>query len=82
MCALSAHLPTDRKDVRSPEADKVGNSFKRFTINVTGLFSTTVNGNKYRVVAMDYCSKWAEAYALPNQEAITIAETLVNEFVT
>jgi hypothetical protein len=30
---------------------------------------------------MDYFTKWPEAYALPNQEAKTVATALVNEFV-
>ena len=30
---------------------------------------------------MDYFSKWPEAYALPNQEANTVAEVLVKELV-
>ncbi|KAG5885997.1 hypothetical protein JTB14_025391 [Gonioctena quinquepunctata] len=30
---------------------------------------------------MDYFSKWAEAYALPNQEAITVADVLVKEWI-
>ena len=30
---------------------------------------------------MDYFSKWPEAYALPNQEATTVAEALVKELV-
>ena len=33
------------------------------------------------VVVMDYFSKWPEAYALPNQEAKTVATVIVNEFV-
>jgi hypothetical protein len=29
---------------------------------------------------MDYITKWPEVYAIPNQEASTIAETLVTNF--
>jgi hypothetical protein len=29
---------------------------------------------------MDYFTKWPEAYALPNQEAATVAEVLVTDF--
>ena len=38
------------------------------------------HSNKYLLIAMDYFSKWPEAYPLPNQEAITVAKVLVNEF--
>ena len=31
---------------------------------------------------MDYFAKWDEAYALPNHEAETVAEALVNNFIT
>ena len=42
---------------------------------------TTKMGNKYLLVAMDYFTKWPEAYPLPNQEASTVANVLVHEFV-
>jgi Mn-dependent DtxR family transcriptional regulator len=29
---------------------------------------------------MDYFTKWPEVYAIPNQEASTVAETLVTNF--
>ena len=35
--------------------------------------------NRYILVALDYFTKWAEAYAIPNQEVTTIANKLVNE---
>ncbi|ROT68742.1 hypothetical protein C7M84_013108 [Penaeus vannamei] len=31
---------------------------------------------------MDYFTKWPEAYALPDHEAETVAEALVNNFIT
>lgn len=41
----------------------------------------STKGNRYLLVVMDYFSKWPEAYALPNQEAKTVATVIVNEFV-
>ena len=41
-------------------------------------------GNVYLLVltnhCSDHCSKWAVAYAIPNQEAITVAQKLIDEF--
>ena len=30
----------------------------------------------------DYFSKWTEGYAIPDQEAITVARVVVEEFIT
>ena len=38
-------------------------------------------GNKYLLVVADYFTKWPEAFPLPNQEAGTVTEALVNEVV-
>jgi hypothetical protein len=39
----------------------------------------TEKGNRYILVLVDCFTKWTEAYAIPNQEAKTIGEVLVNE---
>ena len=38
------------------------------------------SGNKFVLVITDYFTKWTESYAIPNQEATTVAEKLVSEF--
>lgn len=58
----------------------VGSPLERVAIDVAGPFPETDAGNKYILVAMDYFTKWTEAYAIPNQEAVTIAKVLVTEF--
>lgn len=59
----------------------VGAPFERIAIDVAGPFPQTENGNKYILVAMDYFSKWPEVYAMPNQEATTVARVLVDNLV-
>ena len=46
-----------------------------------GPLPVTEAGNKYLLIAMDYFSKWPEAYPLPNQVSVTVADVLVNELV-
>ena len=40
-------------------------------------FPCSYDGNKYAVVFMDYLTKWPEVFAVANQTAETIAQTLV-----
>jgi hypothetical protein len=48
--------------------------FKKITINVAGSFPRSNQGNQYLLIAMDYFTKWPEAYAIPN---FTVVEALV-----
>jgi transposase InsO family protein len=58
----------------------VGAPFERIAIDVAGPFPRSDKGNRYLLIAMDYFTKWPEVYAIPNQEASTIAEALVTNF--
>lgn len=55
----------------------VGAPFERIAMDIAGPFPVTDNGNKYIMIIADYFTKWTEAFAIPNQEA----ETVANEFV-
>jgi hypothetical protein len=50
-------------------------------VDILGPLPETPTGNRYILVAMDYFTKWAKAYAIPNQEATTIANKLVNDML-
>jgi transposase InsO family protein len=60
----------------------VGAPFERIAMDVVGPFPKSDNGNKYVLVVMDYFSKWPEAYPLPNQETRTIADAVVQNWIS
>ena len=50
-------------------------------MDILGPLQETDHGNKYILVIGDYFTKWKEAHAMPNMEAITVARIFVNEFI-
>ena len=54
--------------------------FHRVGVDILQL-PLTSSGNKYIVVFLDYLTKWVEAYAVPDQQAETIARLLVENIV-
>ena len=48
--------------------------------DILGPLPLTCNGNSYLLVATDYFTRWVEAYPIPNQEAVTVANKLTQEF--
>ena len=80
-CDLCASRKGPGVKKRSPlQLYNVGEPMEHVTIDVLGPLPETESGNKYIFIAMDYFSKWPEAYALPNQEAVTVANVLVSQF--
>ena len=55
----------------------VGAPMERVAVDIMGPFPCTEKGNRYVLAAMDYFTKWPEAYAIPDQEAVTITDALV-----
>lgn len=75
-----------RKPGRGPkrghlQQESVSTPFEKIAIDIMGPLEETSRGNKVIMVVCDYFTKWVEAYALPNQEAYTVADTLVTEFI-
>ncbi|CAB0006640.1 unnamed protein product, partial [Nesidiocoris tenuis] len=60
----------------------VGAPFERIAIDILGPFPKSDRGNRFVVVAMDYFTKWPEAFAVPDQTAETVAEGLVEHVVS
>ncbi|KAG1946508.1 interleukin-1 receptor accessory protein-like 1-A [Pimephales promelas] len=57
----------------------VGAPMERIGVDILGPFPITDAGNRFVLVAMDYFTKWPEAYAVPDQSASTMAQRLVDE---
>ena len=70
------------KKRRSPlQQYVVGAPMERLAMDILGPLPLTPRGNKFVLVVTDYFTKWTESYAIPSQEATTVAEKLVSEFV-
>ena len=81
-CDLCASRRGPVKKIKAPLSQyNVGAPMERLAIDVLGPLPQSEEGNRFILIAADYFSKWVEAYPLPNQEATTVAEVLVKEFV-
>ena len=59
---------------------RLGTPMQLVTMDIVGPFTESTTGSQYILVVSDYFTKCVEAYAIPNQEALTIAKVLVDEF--
>ena len=59
----------------------VGAPLDRVAIDILGERPETTRGNRYILVLSDYFTKWAEAYPIPNQTAMTVADVIAQQFI-
>ena len=78
----SAQLKPKKKYVGGLGSYRVGYPLDRIGIDVMGPFPESARGNKYILLLSDYFTRWTEAYALPDQKAETVADTVVKEFIS
>ncbi|GFV97086.1 retrovirus-related Pol polyprotein from transposon 412 [Trichonephila clavipes] len=60
----------------------VGAPFKRIAFDILGPLSRSSDGNNNILVVIDYFTKWPEAYPIPDQEATTVADVLVQHWIS
>ena len=74
--ARKSAVPKPRAGLQSIQA---GYPLQLVAIDILGPLPESKTGNSYILVAGDYFTRWMEAYPIPNQEAITVANKLVDE---
>ena len=80
-CTSCATRKTPAPKRRAPlQPIQAGHPLEIVAMDLTGPFPESPEGNRYILVVGDYFTKWMEAYALPDQEATTVAQKLVDEF--
>ncbi len=81
-CTGCARKKSPPKKHRAPLKQlPVGAPMERIAIDVLGPLTETADGNSFILVVGDYHTKWMETYAIPNQQAETVASKLVEQFV-
>ena len=72
-----------RRPRRAPlQQEPVGMPLERMAVDIVGPLPRTKNDNLYIVVIVDYFTKWAEAFPIPDKQTYTVAEVVVTEVVS
>ena len=79
-CQLAANA--DRKNHHAPMKPlEVPPAFSRWHLDFIGELPTTINGNRWLLVAVDYATNWTIARAVPDATGEAIANFLYEEIV-
>ena len=80
-CAVCASRKSPPAKPRAPLEPIIASyPMQLVAVDIVGPFPESESGNCYILVVADYFTRYTEAYPLPNQEATTVANVLVNEF--
>lgn len=71
-----------KKNIKPMEVSTTSSHpIEKIFLDIVGPLTLTEDGNKYILTLQDDLTKYSQAYALPNHEAITIATKLVENFI-
>ena len=75
--ARKTPVPKNRGKLQSIQP---GYQMQMVAMDLLGPLPESTHKNSYILVVADYFTRWTEAYALPNQDAETIARKVVDEY--
>ena len=75
-CTRKSAAPKRKAELQTIQA---GYPLQVVCVDIMGPLPETEEGSKYVLVAVDYFTRWVEAYSIPNQEATTVGRKLVDE---
>ena len=82
-CDTSARRKNPKTIQRAPLGHiAAGQPFERLAMDLMGPLPTSVAANKHILVVIDYFTKWAELFALPDATAETVAERLLEDVIS
>jgi len=77
-CAARKNQPNIGE--RALQSIKPGYPMQIVALDIMGPLPKSNQENRYILVISDYFTRWADSYGIPNQEAVTVANILVNKF--
>ena len=51
----------------------------KLSLDLSGLYPTSLSGNKYIIAFVDWYSGWPEAFAVPDKTADTVADLIIEQ---
>ena len=79
-CDPCSQRKTPNPKPRAPLVSiQAGHPMQLVATDIVGPFPESTLGNSYILVAIDYFTRWVEAYPIPCQEASVVAKKLVDE---
>jgi transposase InsO family protein/predicted aspartyl protease len=76
-----ARKPPQRKPKGKMQQYLVGEPMERVALDILGPLPESLHGHKYILVVTDYFTRWTEAYAMRDQEAVTVTGKFLEEFI-
>ncbi|XP_041668161.1 uncharacterized protein LOC121525978 [Cheilinus undulatus] len=81
-CTSCASKARPQKTPQAPMGTvRVGAPVEHIALDIMGPLNETERRNRYVLVIQDYFTKWVEAFPLPNDQAVTVADVLASEWV-